>query len=190
MGKARDGLLTPNEQRFCLYYFELRKPSLACIESGYPAKNADVLADKILKRPRVKAYLRTLWEAAESPIVMGVRERKEKLSLIARGMVGDTFNKGGEIDWEAVKTMASVKELTIEEKEIGGVPVRTIKVKLLNPVESIHELNLMEKLYRTNEQPVNYNPTYNYYLTDGSVVEKLGRIGERTQIELTGKEGG
>lgn len=189
MGKRNE--LTPNEQAFCLYYFETRKPSLSCIKAGYPAESARAHADLILRRPKVKAYLRKLWEAAESPVVMGVRERKELLSEIARGMVGATINGEGKIDWEAVRGMPSVKEVTVEERDIGEVTTRTIRVKLLNPVESIHELNLMEKLYRTNEIPLYQdNRSVNYYITGVEVEEKLGRIGERTQkaIEQTGQK--
>ncbi|KKN45275.1 hypothetical protein LCGC14_0684610 [marine sediment metagenome] len=186
MGAPRDGGLTPKEQAFSLNYFKTngKRPGLSAMLAGYPSKSAGAHATEILQRQRVKDYLRKLWEAAESPIVMSVRERKEKLSLIARGMVGDCVDEGGNIDWGAVKEMPAVKEVTIEERDIGEATLRTIRVKLLNPVESIHELNLMEKLYRTNEQSVNINPTYNYFVTDGTVVEKLGRIGERTQKEI------
>lgn len=193
MPRRREGGLTQKEQAFCLYYFETRKPSLSCIQAGYPAKWASSHANFILRRPEVKAYLRKLWEKSESPIVMSVRERKEILSQIGRGMVGSCLDEDGEVDLKAVREMPAVKEITIEEYTVGvKKPIlhRDIKVKLLNPVESIHELNLMEKLYSPNEAPVNINPIYNYYVTDGSVVEKLGRIGDRTQkvIELTGEK--
>ena len=192
MGVTRDNGLTPKERAFSDDYFETigKNPGLSAILAGYPPKSAGAHATEILQRQRVKDYLRKLWEAAESPIIMSVRERKEKLSLIARGMVGDCVDKDGNIDWGAVKEMPAVKGVTIEERDIGEATLRTIRVKLLNPVESIHELNLMEKLYRTNERPMNINPTYNYFVTDGTVVEKLGRIGERTQkeIALTGEK--
>ena len=118
---------------------------------------------------------------------MQVQERKEKLSMIARGMVGDTFDDKGNIDWETVKGMAAVKEITIEEREIGGVITRNIKVKLLNPVESIAELNKMEQVYRITERSERGPTINNYFLTDPSVQGKMERIGERTLIEVTGK---
>lgn len=187
----KESTLTAKEQDFCLYYFKNRRPSIAAIEAGCPVPSAKQNANRMLNLPRVKAYLRKLWGAADSPIVMSVRERKEKLSLMARGVVGDTFTGEGNIDWDAVKTMDAVKEVNIEETTVGikhPRTIRTIKVKLHNPVESIHELNLMEKLYRTNEAAVNINPVYNYYVTDKKVIDDLGKIGDRTQkqIALTG----
>lgn len=190
--------LTPKEQKFGLTYFHTGNRLLAMKNAGYPtgvAKGTGIAdkalwhAARILQRPRMQAYLRKLWEESESPIVMSVRERKEKLSLIARGMVGDTIDEAGEIDWEAVKNMPAVKEVIIEERDFGTIPTRTIKVKLFNPVESIHELNWMENMMKASDKTVNINPVYNYYVTDAKVVEKLGQIGERTQkvIELTGK---
>ncbi len=187
MVEPAGGGLTPGEQAFCLNYFENRSPSLASIKAGYPEGVAKQSGQAILKRPRVKAYLKKLWEQAESPIVMMVRERKERLSQIGRGMVGDCLDESGQIDLEAIRNMPAVKEVTIDEYTVGTkdpVQHRTIKVKLLNPVESIAELNKMEKLYRTNEQQWPQNVTNNYYLTDGSVLEKIGRIGDRTQKQI------
>ncbi len=177
--------LTEKEKAFLLDFFETRKPSLSAIRTGYNEASAKQAAYQILRMPKSKAYLRRLWEEAESPIVMGVRERKEILSQIARGMVGDCVDEEGNIDWSAVKAMPAVKEITIEETILkSGEKARTIKVKLLNPVESITELNKMEKLYRINEQTSPQNTTNNYYLTDGSVLEKLNQIGVRTQKQL------
>ena len=76
--------LSAKEQAFCLYYFKTRNPSKSAIEAGYPEQSAKPAASVILRRPRIKAYLRKLWERAESPIVMSVRERKEILSQIIK----------------------------------------------------------------------------------------------------------
>lgn len=186
-----DGGLTEMEQKFCFKYFETRSPRLSAIDAGYSERSAKAQAMSLLRRPDVKDFLRELWEAADSPIVMGVRERKEKLSLIARGMIGTTFTEEGEIDWDAVRNMPSVKEVTVEEIVIAGETKRTIKVKLLNPVEAIHELTWMEKMLRINEGTTNINPTINYFVTEQKVIDALQRIGDRTKIELTGdKENG
>ena len=190
----KKGGLTPRERTFADHYFKTSgvRPGLSAIFAGYAPKWARIQATAALGRPRVKAYLRKLWEEAESPIIMSVRERKEKLSKIARGMVGETFEGEGEIDWEAVKKMAAVKEVTVTEWEGGKggrAKSRTIRVKLYNPVESIAELNKMDKVYRASEGGTNIKPTYNYYITDGAVVEKLERLGDRAQkaIEITGR---
>lgn len=185
MGVVADGGLTIKERAFLLYYFNLREPGLAAIKAGFPEQSASKIAYQILGRPRVKTYLRKLWDKAESPVVMMVRERREKLSLIARGMVGDTIDEGGKINWEAVRSMPAVKEVTIDEYTVGDTVHRNIKVKLLNPVDSIHELNLMDKTHGGNEKPGNYGSTVNnYFVTDASVVTRLERIGDRTQLAL------
>lgn len=193
MGLLPRGVLTKSEQAFSDYYFEERNPALAAINAGYPENRSHSTSSQILRRPHIKAYLRELWEVADSPVVMGVRERKEILSEIGRGMVGDCLDEDGQVDLKAIRGMPAVKEVTIEETSIGtDSPVlsRTIKVKLLNPVEAIHELNFMEQKLNRPETPMNQgNRVVNIYVTDKDVKEKLGKIGERTQkvIELTGE---
>ncbi len=194
MPHNKSGELSPKEHAFADYYFETRNPGLSAINAGYPANSASKQAYQVLQRPHVKAHLRKLWEASESPIVMGVRERKEKLSMIARGMVGNCLDEKGEVDLKVVREMPAVREIVITDwrsphrEGAEGMESRTVKIKLLNPVESIAELNKMEQLYRITEGPVNINPVYNYYITDPSVKGKMERIGERTQktIEITG----
>ncbi len=182
---TRDGEKTPREQAFCLYYFETRNPSLSSILAGYPEKGAANNANQILRRPRVKAYLKKLWDAAESPIVMSVRERMEVLSEIGRAKIGYCLDKDGQVDLEAIRGMPAVKEVSIidwRNSKVPGMEYRTVKVRLLNPVESIHELNLMEKVYRINESLVNQdNRVVNIYVTGEDVKEKLGRVADRTR---------
>ncbi len=188
--------VTIKERGFADTFFETRgnKPYSMKV-AGYPAddkQRAIRHADVILARPRVKAYLRGLWEASESPIIMGLRERKEKLSLIARGMVGTTFDEDGHIDWEAVRNMPAVKEITIEEdvdKDDGDIINRKIKVKLLDPVTAIHELSWMENTLNRGSGSIVANTVINNYYTDESIPGKVSRIGDRTKkvIEATGK---
>ena len=195
MSPFKDGGLTVKEQTFSLTFFKTKNKVYSMKKAGYPtglsnredrSNRAVRHADVILKRPRVKAYIRKLWEESESPVTMSVRERKEILSQIGRGMIGNCLDEGGNIDLAAIRAMPAVSSVDIFEGKKG----RTIKVKLLNPVESIHELNLMEKLYRINEAPVNINPVYNYFLTGPEVKEGLERMGGRTReaIELTGEK--
>ncbi len=192
---------TIKEQGFALAYFDTRNKVYSMKKGGYPADAAGGHhgravrhADVILARPRVQAYLRKLWEKAESPICMSIRERKEILSQIARGMIGNCIDENGQVDLTAIRDMPAVKEINIidwrSSKKVPDMQYRQVKIKLLNPVESIHELNLMEKLARANQQTVNINPVNNYYVTGPEVVEKLGRISERTakQIALTGEK--
>lgn len=191
-GVLEDGL-TERERTFAAHYFKTlgKRPGLSVIFAGYSSHLAGKHASVILRRPKVKAYLKSLWDEAESPIVMSVRERKEKLSLIARGMVGNCLDENGEIDLEAIRNMPAVKEVTIDEYTVGvknPVKHRNIKVKLLNPVESIHELNLMGKQLRTNEGVTQDNRVINNYFTDGSVLEKLEQIGDRTRKLIGGRK--
>lgn len=183
----KDGGLTIKEQRFCLHYFKGRNPTLAAIEAGYPEGKGEGggNASNILRRQGVKAYLRKLWEKAESPIVMSVRERKEVLSQIGRGMIGNCIDENGNIDLKAIREMPAVSNVVIEEETVGKrwpKMIRTIRIKLHNPIDSIHELNLMEKLYRTNEGPATIGARIvNIYVTGEEVKGKLARIGDRTQ---------
>ncbi|KKL93226.1 hypothetical protein LCGC14_1876790 [marine sediment metagenome] len=185
MSKSKHYDCTPKEHAFCDYYFESRQPTLSAINAGYPAKSAEAAAGQILRRPHIKAYLRKLWEKAESPIIMSVRERLETLSQISRGMIGNCLDESGNVDLAAIREMPAVREVVIEETVIGVKhprQVRHIKVKLYNPVESIHEINLMENKLNPGQVPENQgNRTVNYYFLDGSGPEKLARIGERTQ---------
>ncbi len=181
---------TLKEQAFALDFFKTqgRNRANSMRVAGYPVvTRARALnhADRILQRPRIQAYLRHLWEKAESPVVMSVRERTERLSELGRGNIGDLLDDDGNVDIDAIRNMPAVKEVTIQEDTVGiknPITRRTIRVKMLNPVEPIHELNIMDKLLnRGNDRPGNEPVVNNYFLIGEDTEGKIARIGDRTR---------
>lgn len=148
--------LTPKQETFCLKYFELRNATEAAKLAGYALKNIGAHTDQVMKSPGVKARLQQLQKAEEeakqvleAASVMGVLERKQKLSAIARANLTDFVDGDGNIHIDRENSQG-LAEIAIDDWRGGedkGILSRTKKVKLHSPIQAIDLLNKMDKMY-------------------------------------------
>ncbi len=146
-------------------YFAIGNATEAAIKAGYSLKSAQQIGSENLLKPVIAARIKELQDKAESDKIMTVKERKERLSEIARARVTDyvTCEKGRSrinVGLESVNS-AAVQEVVSEEVPLGkgkDVPIVLVtKLKLHDPVRAIAELNRMEKVY-TDGQPEDKSP--------------------------------
>jgi len=91
--------LTAQQKQFCL---EFRKnggnATKAAIASKYAEKSAASMASQLLKNPKVLEYLELLRKDAMSRTIMGITERQETLTDIARNPAADFADRNRAID--------------------------------------------------------------------------------------------
>jgi phage terminase small subunit len=145
--------LTQKQETFCINYFESGNATEAAIKAGYSKRTAVVIASNNLTKIKVINRLQELRDAVASEKIMGVTERKERLSEIARARLTDYVTCGPDRDLVNVgpesPNTAALQEITSRtevDKDGAGEAVVT-KIKLHNPMTAISELNKMERIY-------------------------------------------
>jgi phage terminase small subunit len=76
--------LTAKQEKFCINYLLTNNATEAAIKAGYSKDTAVVIASNNLTKVNIKNRLIELRDKTESAKIMGVRERREMLTLIAR----------------------------------------------------------------------------------------------------------
>jgi len=152
VNKYHSPLDNSQHERFAQGVFSGLSHTKAAIEAGYSPRTAYSQAGRLMKNVEVLSRIEALHELTAMSKVMSVRERKERLSEIARARLTDfvdiesnTLN----IDLKAGNS-AALQEVTV--KETGGnkqtpLITTTTSVKLHDPVKSITELNKMDGAY-------------------------------------------
>uniref|UniRef100_A0A6M3J3Q1 Putative terminase n=1 Tax=viral metagenome TaxID=1070528 RepID=A0A6M3J3Q1_9ZZZZ len=174
------------EEAFCLHYAKTRNGTQSSIAAGSKSRFPSDVATVTLRRPWVQARIKQLWEKAESDVVMRVLERKEVLSEIGRSVLSDFIDDNGQIIIENLKGHAAVKEVIIEQWRGADLEAQTrsIKIKVHNPIEAIHELNAMEVKMKPGGDKL-INPTWIVNVMDRETAEEVAKIGLRTAPMLT-----
>ena len=76
--------LTARQEKFCINYLLNSNATDAAIKAGYSKDTAVVIASNNLTKANIQNRLKELRDKTESAKVMGIQERKEMLTLIAR----------------------------------------------------------------------------------------------------------
>ena len=76
--------LTARQEKFCINYLLNSNATDAAIKAGYSKDTAVVIASNNLTKANIQNRLKELRYKTESAKVMGIQERKEMLTLIAR----------------------------------------------------------------------------------------------------------
>jgi len=162
-------ILTKKQEQFTLNIFSGMSQREAYIKAGYSINTSVAIIDshacELAKNSKVLVRLAELREKAESDKVMSVKERKERLSEIARarltdfvecGLDGSFINIGLEsANSAAIKGVKTRTEYDEHGNEKGNDKVATkttaiiTDIRLHNPINAIAELNKMEKVYDT-----------------------------------------
>ena len=177
---------TQKQEAFCLKYVELAKAKEAAIAAGYSPKTAEAIASHNLKRPLVLARIEELRKLAEDATIATVVERKQILSQIARGRIGNLLDESQRIKQGEPLTDASIQEVATEEITIGrgenAKLAQVTKIKLHNPIQAIDLLNKMDKLYGESAAINVDNRTVNIIVNSEKGREITERLlaGERT----------
>jgi len=147
--------LTQKRINFCLDVFAEVNPGQSYL-THYKCKSlavAGACATRLLKNAKIQAYLQELRDKAESDKVMPVKERKERLSEIARARLTDYQETGLDSGYISIgkdsPNTAAIAQIESATKfdENGNTGTLFTKVKLHSPIQAIAELNRMERLY-------------------------------------------
>lgn len=183
------GRLTQKQETFCLKYFELGNASEAARIALYSPKTAATIGAENLLKPKIIERIAEMRQAAEDATIATVVERKQVLSEIARGRLGDFINVEGELVEVSKENLrsASLQELRTTHL-IGKDDQPTHKsttIKLHNPIQAIAELNKMERVYETAPSVAIDNRTLTINVSSEKAKELTHRLieGERTESE-------
>ena len=96
---ATEKQLSAKQKKFCL---EFRKNkgciTEAAIAAGYSEKSASSLGSQLLKNPKVLEYIEQLRLDAQRKSIMGIIERQETLTVIARNPEAAEADRNRAID--------------------------------------------------------------------------------------------
>ena len=163
--------LTQKQENFAQNLFQGMSQRQAYIKAGYSSNQLPATLDRHAKdladNDKILTRLEELNNVTLTPLVMSVQERKEKLSKIARAEITDFVDDEGNVDLTGDNN-AALAEITITEWQVGKdkrAESRSKKIKLINPISAIHELNDMENIGKKPEQ-YNDNRQVNFYITN------------------------
>ena len=155
--------LTKRQEQFTLNIFSGMSQREAYAQAGYSTKYAieilDSNASHLANSSKVLARLNELRSKVANDKIMGVQERKERLSEIARGRLTDYQECGLDgsgyisITKNSPNTaaIAGIESATKFDEE-GNTGTLFTKVRLHSPTQAIDLLNKMDKLYSEGTQ--------------------------------------
>jgi phage terminase small subunit len=181
--------LTQKQETFCLKYFELGNASKAARLAKYSPKTAAVIGRENLLKPQIQARINELRQRTEDASVMGVLERKQRLTEIGRAKLTDFMELGQDGSWvnigEETSKGGAIQEIhsRTEYDDNGSKPIVYTSVKLHDPMKAIDLLNKMDKLYSDGAFiQNNVNRTVNIFVIDNETKDLLSQVGERTKL--------
>ena len=160
-------MITQKQENFVQNLFKGMTQRDSWIDAGYSSNYSLALVDthacNLAKTDKIQTRLAELRGSVASTNIMSVTRRQERLSEIAEARLTDFVSVDGDsvtIDLEHEKN-AALQEVSIESWRGGKdkrAESRTSKIKLINPIQAIAELNKMEHIYETgggNTQNIN-----------------------------------
>lgn len=184
-------------EKFALAIFKGMSQKDAAIEAGYVNKGSaiDVHASRLIRNAKIFDRIQELHKQVGCEGIMSVRERKERLSEIARARLTDFVEAGADGSWINIGLesahSAALQEVTskTEYDENGSKPTIITKVKVHDPIRAISELNKMDGAYAPVQQEVIgggqtlVSQTLQLIFPDGTEIIP-GRMGGDSQKQL------
>jgi phage terminase small subunit len=128
----------------------------AALQADVPEEHAKAWAKVAINKPQVKRRIEDNLAIARRSSVMSVRERKEKLTAIARADITDCLRINGdtiELDLNKARKLGSSKgivSIKVDEKtDSEGGSSKSRSIQMANPMSAIGELNKMDHVYDT-----------------------------------------
>ena len=98
-------LKNKRHELFCLSLFQGMTQKDAAIKAGFSSRSSDMTASRLMRNDKISARLTELHHKAESPAIMDVRGRKERLSYIAEE------NNEGKFGYQRQPNISAIAEL-------------------------------------------------------------------------------
>jgi len=169
--------LTQKQETFCLKYFELGNASEAARLARYSPRTAGAIGAENLSKPQIRARIDELRLKAEDASIAAPKERKQRLTEIARAGIPDFMTEEGIKINKDSSNVGAVSKITSRTKVYhkGGGPVNITTFELHNPIQAIQELNKMDHIYDEKPQ-FNDNRTYNIIVQGDGAREKVNQV--------------
>ena len=153
-------LKNKRQELFCLYLLEGKTQAQAGILAGYAPKNIRPHTSALVTKGNIQARLAELQQLVEDAKIMSVKERKERLSEIARANLTDYMELGQDGSWvnigKETPHPGAIQEIhsRTEYDKDGAKPTVYTSVKLHSPIQAISELNKMEHIGEPVQKPL------------------------------------
>ncbi len=145
------------QELFCLQVIRGVSDVEAYKSAGYKTKYPGRHAHRLRKIEEVSARIRELQEAVADAEIMAVKERKIRLSRIARVELGHFLDPNGYPDEKKIAQGQGVVTHKRRPTLYGFSEELTVR----DPVVAIKELNQMERIYTEGEDSKPVAPIYN-----------------------------
>ena len=141
-------LLNTRQENFCLELAGGVSQTEAYRRAGYSFKSARWDASTLMTKPYIIKRLEELQIAVQDASIMGIIERKARLSEIGRARLCHYQNKHGVLDpFSPDSPNPGARAQVEQEFDYTGLRPFPTKIKLHDPVKAIDILNKMEGSY-------------------------------------------
>lgn len=155
--------LTQKQEQFCLAIVQGVTQRDAWRAAGYSCsyESIDGNAHRLASNPKILARVAELRKLTEDKTIMEIKERKQRLSEIARARLTDFMELGQDGSWvnigKETPQSGAIQEIhsRTEYDDNGAHPTVHTSVKLHSPTQAIDLLNKMDRIYADQPQ----NPT-------------------------------
>jgi phage terminase small subunit len=187
---TRNVNLTAKQEKFCQNILAGMTHTDA-YKNAYDCENMQIEtitnnAYMLTKNSDIAARMLELYNMTAEPVIMDVKERKKRLSELARAKLVDFIDSDGNITTDG-KNNAAIAELSVENFQ-GGKDGRaestTKKIKLHNPIAAIQELNKMDGSYKVEQS--NNQTIINIIVPDKETKNLLSNVVDNTKVIETG----
>lgn len=128
--------LLPQELKFCLALWAGKNKQQAAAAAGFDKKNAPFGASRMLQRPRVKAYLQSLYKRDEDEAAIDRERIRARLLGMALADPSDAFEE----DWEMKpksRWPKALRFLLVGIKKWDGEQGTSISSKISTPLDAM-----------------------------------------------------
>lgn len=145
--------LSERQKLFCKYVAEGNNQSLAAVKAGYSKNGSRSRACRLMKRDEIRAEIGRLQEEIATPGIAAAAELKQRLTQIARAVIGDYFKLvNGQLQWiegvdqEMAYSLFKIKTKTRTDKS-GNIISQIVSVKSDDTIKAMHVLSKLQGYY-------------------------------------------
>ena len=129
--KSLSDNLTLKQEKFCLYYIDSGNATEAAIKAGYSENCASEIGYENLRKPQISEYIKDIRRQLSESVCMGIEERRQVLSEIARKRDLKT-NKGTPLFTHQIQAIAELNRMDSIGTTQININIEDLKIAILN----------------------------------------------------------
>lgn len=149
--------LNAKQKKFCIEYLASHNAKRAAIKAGYSVRSAEVTGCKLLRHPKVKAYLDEKHEKIEKKLEITAERTLREVARIAFGDARQFYDAEGKLipihllNDDAAAALAGMEVEEVFDKVMKGTQIGLLKK--IKRYDKLPALNILAKHFKIFEEP-------------------------------------